>query len=177
MEIATIQAIASVASVVSSLAGVAAQQEQAALQAQRLRIQAEQAKLQGRQNALNYAQQANRVFERQQQLAATARARAAAGGIDPWTGSPMSIQQADAFKAGKEMQVLQENAQLAMYGGLAESQSLRAAAGVAESTSSIGGYADALSKGLMGYARYQETRLPPAPAPAPAPMPGPSVPL
>jgi hypothetical protein len=173
MEIAALQALASVAGVVSSLAGVAAQQEQASLQAQRLRIQAEQAKLQGRQNALNYAQQANRVFDRQQQLAATARARAAAGGIDPWTGSPMSIQQADAFKAGKEFQILSENAQLALYGGLAESQSLRAAAGAAESVSPIGGLADAFSKGLMGFSRYQESKLPPTPAP----MPGPSVPL
>lgn len=173
MELATIQALASVAGVVSSFAGIAAQQEQASLQAQRLRIQAEQAKLQGRQNALNYAQQANRVFDRQQQLAATARARAAAGGIDPWTGSPMSIQQADAFKAGKEIQILQENAELALYGGLAESQSLRAAAGIAGSTSSVGGFADALSKGLMGYAKYKESQLPPTPAPTP----GPSVPL
>jgi len=74
------------------------------------------------------------VFERQQRLAATARARAAAGGVDPFTGSPLTMQEVNALIAGREMQIAQENAQTAIYGGLAESQSLQAAARATQRT-------------------------------------------
>lgn len=97
-------------------------------QAQAMRLQATQAELQGRQNALQYNRQALQVFERQERLAATARARAAAGGVDPFTGSPLTMQQVNALTAGREMQIAQDNAQMAIYGGLAQSQSLQAAA-------------------------------------------------
>ena len=114
-----------VAGTVFSVMGqIQAAQAQAAAQ----RMQARQAELQGRQNALQYNRQALQVFERQQRLAATARARAAAGGVDPFTGSPLTMQEVNALIAGREMQIAQENAQTAIYGGLAESQSLQAAA-------------------------------------------------
>jgi hypothetical protein len=97
-------------------------------QAQAMRLQARQSELQGRQNALAYNRQAIQVFERQQRLAGTIRARAAAAGVDPLTGSPMTMDQVNALAAGREMEIARENAEMAIYGGLAQSQSLQAAA-------------------------------------------------
>ena len=107
------------------------QVEQGKMQAMSYRLQASQAELQGRQNALVYNRQALQVLQRQEGLAATVRARAASGGIDPFTGSPLSIQQVDMMKAQGEAQIAQENAQSAIYGSLAQSQSLQAAASAA----------------------------------------------
>jgi hypothetical protein len=157
-------AIALAGTAVSTLSAIQATQarkQESQIQASRLAIQAEQAKLQGRQNALNYSNQANQVFERQQQLAATARARAAAAGVNPLTGSPLSVQEADAIRAGREFQIAKENAELSIYGGLAASQDLRAASAIAGSYSTTPGILAAVGTGLMGVAKVGETAKPP----------------
>lgn len=125
-------------------------------QAEALRLQSAQAALQGRQNALNYNRQALQIYERQQRLAATARARAVAGGVDPFSGSALTVQQVDAIYAGKEAAIARENAEMAVSGGLAQSQSLRSAAAATEAYGMVAGAA----KGLMGLARYQDVRIP-----------------
>lgn len=149
MEAATFMIVASAASAVATLAS-------AEQQAIGMRLQAQQAELQGRQNALNYNRQANQILERQQMLASTARARAASGGIDPLTGSPMSLEQANAYKAGTEIQMAKENAELSIYGGLAQSQSLQSAA---DATQTIG-LLSAASQAGMGYAKSQSVQTP-----------------
>lgn len=120
----TMMAIAIAATAVKAVSTISA----GVSQAQSLRLQAKQAELQGRQNALNYNRQAVQVFERQQRLNATVRARAAAAGIDPLTGSPLTVQQYNEMAAGREAQIAQENAQMAIYGSLGQSQSLQSAA-------------------------------------------------
>lgn len=148
--------VMAVGAVVSAVATI----EAGEFQAQQARLQAQQAELQGRQNALNYNRQAMQVLERQNRLAGTIRARAAAAGVDPFTGSPLSLQQANAMLAGREAQIAQENAQMAIYGGLAQSQSLQSAAGMYEQ--------QAVSSALMnlGQAAYgvSRTRTPGAPS-------------
>ena len=151
----TLQAISAVVSVASSISSAQAQSQQ-------MRIQAQQAELQGRQNALNYNKQAYNVLQRQQQLAAVARARAAAGGVDPLTGSPMTIQQVDAMRAGDEYQIAKENAEMAVYGGLAQSQSLRSAAGAAMTTGLLSAGASGLV-GLSQVGKLATPTLPPMP--------------
>lgn len=125
-------------------------------QADYYRLQASQAELQGRQNALNYNRQAYQLLERQQRLAGTIRARAVAGGVDPLSGSPMTVEQANAYRAGNEIQILNENAQLAISGGLAVSQSFQTAASQAETYGLMSGVA----KGLLAGATYQSTQMP-----------------
>jgi hypothetical protein len=129
---------------------------QSGAQADYYRLQGSQAELQGRQNALNYNRQAFQLLERQQRLAGTVRARAVAGGVDPLSGSPMTVEQANAYRAGNEIQILNENAQLAQSGGLAISQSFNAAASSAQDF----GLLSAATKGLLGAATYQTTKLP-----------------
>ena len=148
----TLQAIGSIVSVVSSISSAQAQSQQ-------MRIQASQAELQGRQNALNYNKQAYTVLQRQQQLASVARARAAAGGVDPLTGSPMTIQQVDAMRAGEEFQIAKENAEMAVYGGLAQSQSLMAASRATMTT----GLLSAAAGGLVGLSQVGKLATPTIP--------------
>ena len=135
------------------------QVEQGKMQAMSYRLQASQAELQGRQNALNYSRQGLQVLRRQEQLAATVRARASAGGIDAFTGSPLTIQQVDMMKAQEEAQIAQENAQSAIYGSLAQSQSLQAAAGAARYMGNLG----ALTTLVSGAAMYGQTATPATP--------------
>ena len=130
--------------------------QQGAAQADYYRLQGAQAELQGRQNALNYNRQAYQLLERQQRLAGTVRARAVAGGVDPLSGSPMTVEQANAYRAGNEIQILNENAQLAMSGGLAISQSFQSAASSAEEYGLMSG----IAKGALGAATYGTTRIP-----------------
>ena len=130
--------------------------QQGYAQADYYRLQGSQAELQGRQNALNYNRQAFQLLERQQRLAGTVRARAVAGGVDPLSGSPMTVEQANAYRAGNEIQILNENAQLAMSGGLAISQSFQAAASSAEEYGLMSG----IAKGALGAATYGTTRIP-----------------
>ena len=145
----TLQAIGAAVSAVSSISSASAQ-------AQQYRIQAQQAELQGRQNALQYSRQAYQVLERQQMLAGAVRARAASGGIDPFTGSPMTVQQFDAMKAGEEYGIAKDNAQMAIYGGLAQSQSLRSAA----STTMTTGLLSAAGNLALAGGKYGETMTP-----------------
>jgi hypothetical protein len=125
-------------------------------QAEGYRFQAQQAELQGRQNALNYNRQALYAFERQQRLGGTIRARAAAGGIDPLTGSPLSVDQWNAERAGNEIKIARENAELAAAGGLAQSQQLYGAATVAEAS----GITSAIGKVGTAYAMSSQSATP-----------------
>lgn len=149
MSFAVVAAVAAAASAVSTI-------QQSSAQASQYRIQAQQAELQGRQNALNYSMQANQIFERQQRLSGTIRARAAAGGVDPNTGSPLTVDQMNALRAGKEMQISKENAELAAAGGLAQSQSLYGAADTTETM----GYFKALGQAGMAYGQYEQYKTP-----------------
>jgi hypothetical protein len=156
MPVATSLFTASNLSMASSAFSAISSLSQADAQADAYRLQGSQAELQGRQNALNYNRQAYQLLERQQRLASTVRARAVAGGVDPLSGSAMTVEQANAYRAGNEIQILYENAQLAQSGGLAISQAFNAAASSAEDF----GLMSAIAKGALGAASYQTTKLP-----------------
>jgi hypothetical protein len=157
MPVATSLFTASNLSMASSAFSAVSSLAQADAQSQYYRLQGSQAELQGRQNALNYNRQAYQLLERQQRLAGTVRARAVAGGVDPLSGSPMTVEQSNAYRAGNEIQILNENAQLAQSGGLAISQAFNAAASSAQDF----GLMSAVTKGLLGASVYQTTKLPP----------------
>ena len=145
----TIAAVAAATTAVATISSAQAQSQQ-------LRIKAQQAELQGRQGALQYSNQAYQVLERQQLLAGAVRARAASGGVDPFTGSPLTIQQVDAMKAGEEYGIAMDNAQASIYGGLAESQSLQSAAKTTRRT----GYLSAIGSVATAGASYGATKTP-----------------
>ena len=129
-------------------------------------IQAKQAELQGRQKALNYSKQALDVLETQRRMAGTLVARSAAGGIDPFSGSPMTVDQWNAFRSGEEYNLGLENADMAIAGGLAQSQSLRAAGKQAMQNA----YFSAAASVAMGAYNYNALSTPAPGVGAPAPV-------
>jgi hypothetical protein len=146
------EAVMIAAAVVSTTSTLLSAQQQAI----GMRIQAQQAELQGRQGALNYNKQAIAVLDRQEQIRGAIRARAAAGGVNPDTGSPMTLQEISSEKAGVEFGMAKENAELAIYGGLAQSQSLQSGARAAEALGTM----NALATAGTGYYRSQRVSTP-----------------
>lgn len=140
----------------SSIASLFASMASTNVQASAQRVQAAQAELQGRQNALNYSRQANEVLRRQEMLSASARARAAAGGVNPFTGSALTMQQVNSMRSAEEFQIATDNAEMAIYGGLAQSQNLIAAADITQSL----GTAKAVADAGTAYARFERVRTP-----------------
>jgi hypothetical protein len=130
-------------------------------------LQAQQAELQGRQNALNYSNQALQVLERQRRMSATLVAKGAAAGIDPFSGSPLTVDRYNAFKAGEEYNLGIENADMAIAGGLAQSQSLQAAGKQAMKSA----YLNAAVSVAQGVYMYGRTATPTATQPSGTPMP------
>lgn len=104
------------------------QKEMYQMKATQARLDAKRAELAGRQDALNYSRQAVDVLNNQRRLAGTIAARAGAGGVNPFTGSALTVNQYNAFRAGEEFNVFGENADMAIAGGLAKSQAFVAQA-------------------------------------------------
>lgn len=144
------------AMIIATAAATTATLASAQQQSVQMSLQAQQAELQGRQGALNYSRQANAILERQNQLNATIRARAVAGGVNPDTGSALTLQEVNAEKAGEEFSLSKSNAEISLYGGLAQSQSLQAAA----DDSMTFGYLNAGSQAGMGYYRANQVATP-----------------
>jgi hypothetical protein len=115
-------------------------------------IDAQFAVLKGRQNALNYGKQALGALETQRKMQGTIIASGAAGGVDPFSGSVMTVDQYNAFKAGEEYNLGLENADMAIAGGLAQSQALRAAGDWAMKQA----YVNAAASVAMGVYGYNE---------------------
>lgn len=120
------------------------------------RLQSQQAALKGRQDALQYNRRAFQTLQANDRLRASLVARAAAGGVDPFTGSPLSLAQANDISAYEEARIDRENSKMALYGGLGQSQALQAAASTAETYGLLRGAAQA----AMGGAKFMDTKLP-----------------
>ena len=159
----TMAAIGLIGSAVSAYG----QYQQGKYQQAAYNLQAQQAELQGRQKALNYSKQAVQVLERQRKVASSLVARGAAAGVDPFTGSAMTVDRYNAFKAGQDYNLGLENADMAIAGGLAQGASLRAAGAQAKRNATIGAFAT-LAMGVASYGKPQ-VRNPPGGAPVNAP--------
>lgn len=145
MTFAVAAAVASGVQAVSSI-------RQGQFQKAQMNIQAKAAELEGRQNALNYMKQGLAVLETQRRMNATIIARGASGGIDPFSGSPMTVAAYNAFKAGEEYNLGIENAGTAIAGGLAKSQSLKAAGDFAMKQAYLSA-AMSIAQGAMMYSK------------------------
>jgi hypothetical protein len=140
--------ISTVASVVSGISQIAGGSQQESL----YQAQAAQAKIQSRGEAVKYEQQANSIARRALEAQAMARARAAAGGIDPFSGSAQFIQDLSAQDAGEEIDLSRENAKLAALGGSAQVDALLRAG----RTSRTRGLLSGLTTAGMGLARASQ---------------------
>ena len=120
----TVGAIFSVVSAVGSIAQGQAQRRQYNLQAQ-------MATVEGERKQIQYQQRANDLLRRRNATNAALAARAAAGGIDPFSGSPDIVRAANDTAAGREYSMLLADADAAMRGGMFQASLYRQAGSTA----------------------------------------------
>lgn len=137
-------------SVVSALGSIQSGRAQAA----GYNLQARQAELGARRSSLQYKDQGVKVLEKLNANLATVNARAGAGGLDPFSGSPLSLKSYAEKRGTQEYYLTQENAELQMITGQLQSDQFKMAGkqakrqGVLNAISTIG--MTAASLGAMG---------------------------
>ena len=85
-------------------------------------LQAKMATAEGERKALQYQQRANDILRRQQSANAALAARAYAGGINPFSGSPDIVRAANDTAAGREYVTVLADADAALRGGTIQAQ-------------------------------------------------------
>jgi len=80
-------------------------------------LQAKQATLEGERKANQYQQRSNEILRRLRSTNATLAAKAYAGGIDPFSGSPDIVRAANETTAGREYAIFLSDADSALRGG------------------------------------------------------------
>jgi len=86
-------------------------------QAQGLAAQATMARMQAKQEALKYKQQGVQVLDNILRTQAAITARAGAGGIDPFSGSPDKLGRYALARGVQELYIVQDNEVIAIQGG------------------------------------------------------------
>jgi hypothetical protein len=123
-----------VIAIVSAVAGAVGDIQAGQAQKQQYNLQAKQATLEGQRKAIQYEQRSNDVLRRRLQANAALSARAYAGGVDPFSGSPDVIRAANDTAAGREYSRLLEDADAAMRGGAFQAELYKEAGRTAERT-------------------------------------------
>lgn len=80
-------------------------------------LQAKQATIEGERKAVQYQQRSNDILRRLRSTNAALAARAYAGGVDPFGGSPDIVRAANDTAAGREYSTMLADADAAMRGG------------------------------------------------------------
>jgi hypothetical protein len=114
--------------------------------------QAEQARFQARVQATQYEQQANRMLKASLETQAAARARAAAGGVDPFSGSAGFVQDLSAKEGIEDFKILSDSATLARESGQLQGQIYEDAGRYARRRGLLGA-ATAIGQGAASYGR------------------------
>lgn len=86
-------------------------------QREQYRLQAKQSTVEGERRAIQYEQRSNDLLRRLQQTNAALAARAYAGGVDPFSGSPDIVRASNETRAGREYKILLADADAALRGG------------------------------------------------------------
>jgi len=137
--------MAAASSAVSAIGSIAAGESQR----QTAYAQARQAELQAKSDALKYKQQGIAVLEKTLATAATIRARAAAGSVDPFGGSALALTQYAFGKGVEEKIMTEDNAQLALLGGQINASEMRRQGDAAAQAGYIKAFGTLLSTGAQ----------------------------
>ena len=96
--------------------------ESGQIQKEQYGLKAQQATVEGQRKAIQYGQKSNDVLRRRLEANAALSARAYAGGVDPFSGSPDIVRAANETKAGREYAMLLADADAAMRSGAIQAQ-------------------------------------------------------
>jgi hypothetical protein len=108
--------------IAAAVLGAYSTYESGQIQKQQYGLKAQQATVEGQRKAIQYEQRSNDVLRRRLEANAALSARAYAGGIDPFSGSPDIVRAANETKAGREYAMLLADADAAMRGGMIQAQ-------------------------------------------------------
>ena len=150
-----LQTVGTVLSVVSAIGELQAGQAQR----RQYNLQAQQTEVESQRKSIQYQQRSNDVLRRRLQANAALSARAYAGGVDPFSGSPDIVRAANDTAAGREYVTLLEDADAALRGGMLQAELYREAGRTAKRT----GYFSAVTK--LGTAAASAGGTTQAPAP------------
>ena len=137
--------MAAASSAVSAVGAIAAGESQR----QTAYAQARQAELQAKSDALRYKQQGIAVLEKTLATAATIRARAAAGSVDPFGGSALALTQYAFGKGVEEKIMTEDNAQIALLGGQINASEMRRQGDAAAQAGYVKAFGTLLSTGAQ----------------------------
>lgn len=140
-------------SIGSKLAQAGAQRDVGAAQQASYERQAEQAELRGRSEAIAYKQKGSEALKRLNETLAAIVARAGAGGVDPTSGSAVTVQQFAMGEGIEEFNIAADNAALALGEGYTQGGIYRSAGSTAKKT------ADVAALGSVGEAAYMAGQL------------------
>jgi len=147
------EAAFTVVSIGSKLAQASAQRNVGAAQQASYERQAEQAELRGRSEAIAYKQKGSEALKRLNETLAAIVARAGAGGVDPTSGSAVTVQQFAMGEGIEEFNIAADNAALALGEGYTQGGIYRSAGSTAKKT------ADVAALGSVGEAAYMAGQL------------------
>jgi hypothetical protein len=85
-------------------------------------LQAKIATVEGERKAVQYQQRSNDILRRLKSTNSALAARAYAGGVDPFSGSPDIVRAANETSAGREYSILLADSSAALRGGEIQSQ-------------------------------------------------------
>lgn len=125
-------------------------------QAMAYQLAATNALIEGNQRAMEYKRQGNQVMSRTIETDALIKAKAAAGGIDPFSGSAGALSEYAFMKGVEEYNLAQENAQFAVMQGKASEASYNMAAASALKT----GQQSAIATGVLGASKFLSSGAP-----------------
>jgi hypothetical protein len=125
-----LKAVGTVLGIVSAIGGIQAGQAQK----RQYELQAQQTEVESQRRAIQYGQRSNDVLRRRMQVNAAIAARAYAGGVDPFSGSPDLVRAANDTVAGREYARLLEDADAAIRSGAFQAEVYREAGATAKRT-------------------------------------------
>lgn len=151
-----------VIAIVSAVAGAIGDIEAGQAQQRQYNLQAKQTEVESQRKAIQYQQRSNDVLRRRLQANAALSARAYAGGIDPFSGSPDIVRAANDTAAGREYARLLEDADAAIRAGTFQAELYREAGRTAERAGWFSA-ATRLGSAAASYGSYTGTTQAPAP--------------
>ena len=123
-----------VIAIASAVIGAVGEMEAGKAQQRQYNLQAQQTEVESQRKAIQYGQRSNDVLRRRMQANAAIAARAYAGGVDPFSGSPDLVRAANDTAAGREYATLLEDADAALRAGFVQSEIYRQAGRTAAQT-------------------------------------------
>lgn len=142
--------------IAAAVVGAVGSIQQGRAQEQMYKVQAMQTTAQSERKALQYELQANEILRRKREANAAIAARAFAGGVDAFSGSPDLLRAVNDTTAGREFMFSLNNANQALSFGAIEADMLRQAGKQAKKA----GYFDAVAKLGMAAATYAKMPTP-----------------